>query len=139
MAGARILVVEDNHDNLRLMKLMLAALGHEPILATSGEEGIEAGIRERPDLILMDLQMPHMDGFETAHRMRQEPELETTPIVAVTALAMAGDREDVLRAGFDSYVDKPINIETFWEALDAALPEDKRTGPIVLPANGTAA
>ena len=139
MSGARILVIEDNHDNLRLMKLMLVALGHEPILTTSGEEGIEAGLREHPDLILMDLQMPHMDGFETAERMRREPEFERTPIVAVTALAMAGDREDVLRAGFNGYVDKPINIKTFHEALDAVLPEGKRSEPPQMRTNGAAA
>lgn len=110
---ARILVIEDNPDNLRLAGFLLHAFGHEPVLASSGAQGLELAAADAPDLILLDLQMPELDGFETARRLRLLDTIRRTPIVALTAYAMTGDRERVLGAGFDGYLTKPLTPETF--------------------------
>ena len=123
---ARILIVEDNNENLELIRFVLEAFGHAPLVATSGREGVDTALRERPELILMDLQMPGMDGFEALQQIRREPSLAATPIVAVTALAMVGDRERALRAGFDGYITKPNDPATFAPALDEFLPSSGR-------------
>jgi two-component system cell cycle response regulator len=125
--GARILVVEDNADNLRLMELLLSGLGHEPILCASGRQGVEAAARELPDLILMDLQMPEMDGFEAAALIRADDASAAIPMVALTAYAMVGDRETTLAAGFDGYIRKPFSPPAFAELIDPHLPADKRS------------
>jgi two-component system cell cycle response regulator len=109
---ARILVVEDNPNNLELMDFLLGAFGHRALLAHDGEEGLEIARRQPVDLVLVDLQMPRMDGFELLRRLRAEPGWRA-PLIAVTALAMVGDREKILAAGFDGYVAKPIAPETF--------------------------
>lgn len=106
---ARILVIEDNPINLDLMTYALSAFGHESFTATSGGQGLEVARRERPDLILCDIQMPGMDGYEVARALKQDETLRATPVVAVTAYAMVGDREKALSAGFDDYVPKPID------------------------------
>lgn len=111
--STRILVIEDNRDNRELMSYLLTASGHEALMATGGVEGIELALSERPDLVLLDLHMPGIDGYETARRLREHPQLEAVPIVAVTALAMVGDREAVLARGFDGYIAKPITPESF--------------------------
>jgi two-component system, cell cycle response regulator len=106
---ARILVVEDNRENLELMLLLLRAYGHEPIPATGGAKAIELAAADPPDVILLDIQMPDMDGFETAKLLRTNSALDDVPLVAVTALAMPGDREMILEAGFAGYIAKPID------------------------------
>jgi CheY-like chemotaxis protein len=106
---ARILVVEDNRENLALMMLLLRAFGHEPIPAPSGAKAIELAAANPPEVILLDIQMPGMDGFETAHILRSNPDLESVPLIAVTALTMPGDRERILEAGFAGYIAKPID------------------------------
>jgi two-component system cell cycle response regulator len=111
--GARILVIEDNEDNITLVDYVLRAHGHVPFLARSGPEGITIALRERPDLILLDIRMPGMDGYEVSTTLRAEPGLEHTRIVAVTASAMVGDRERIAAAGFDGYIQKPIEPQTF--------------------------
>ena len=112
-APARILVIEDNEDNITLVDYVLRAHGHNPLLARSGPEGIRIALRERPGLILLDIRMPGMDGYEVAASLRNEPELERTKIVAVTASAMVGDRERIAASGFDGYIQKPIEPQTF--------------------------
>jgi CheY-like chemotaxis protein len=109
---ATILVIEDNPDNIRLVDYVLRAHGYEPLLATSGEEGLRIAGESKPDLILLDIRMPHMDGYEVATLLRQM-DLTGTMIVAVTASAMVGDRERITAAGFDGYIQKPIDPETF--------------------------
>lgn len=109
----RILVVEDNAANLSLMEYLLRAYGHTVSTATNGEQGLAMARRDPPDVILMDLQMPGMDGFEAAQHLKGDPLLQRIPLVAVTALAMVGDREKILTAGFDGYLAKPIEPETF--------------------------
>jgi CheY-like chemotaxis protein len=112
--GARILVIEDNQDNMELMRVLLTALGHTPVLAFSGAEGIKSANAEPPpDLVLLDLQMPGMDGFQTLEVLRSTPGTAEIPVIALTAFAMAADRERVLMADFDGHIAKPIAPEAF--------------------------
>jgi two-component system cell cycle response regulator len=110
---ARVLVVEDDSASRELMVYLLKAFGHTPLSACDGLEGIEIALREVPDLILCDIQLPGADGVEVCHRLKQEPALSDTQMVAVTAYAMVGDREKLLAEGFDGYLSKPINPQTF--------------------------
>lgn len=110
MMNRRILVVEDNRDNLMLIVDMLRTLRYEVLTATDGQRGLAVARLEKPDLILMDLALPFMDGWTVAEQIKALPELKHIPIIAVTAHAMIGDRERALRAGCDEYVSKPINV-----------------------------
>jgi CheY-like chemotaxis protein len=121
---ARVLVVEDNPDNLDLMTYLLSAFGHEVLTARDGAEGVATVEREQPDLVVMDLQMPVMDGYEAAGVIKANPATAAIPLVAVTAYAMVGDRETVMAAGFDGYLTKPIDAETFVRDLERHLPEE---------------
>ena len=120
---ARILVVEDNPANLELMTYLLRAFGHEPLAAADGESGVETALRELPELIVCDLQLPRMDGYALLERLRAAPSLRGVPVVAVAAFAMVGDRDRVLAAGFDGYLTKPIEPETFVKQLEDFLPQ----------------
>lgn len=111
--GVKILVVEDNPTNLQLMEYLLRRFGHTVIAASDGEEGVALAERERPDVILMDLQMPKLDGYQAVRRIRDNAALHGVPVVAVTAFAMVGDRDKILTHGFDGYIAKPIVPETF--------------------------
>jgi two-component system cell cycle response regulator len=127
MKSARILVIEDNATNLELMVYLLRSFGYEPVTAGGGEAGLEAIQREAFDLVICDVQMPGVDGYEVARRLKGHPTLRSIPLVAVTAMAMVGDRDRALAAGFDGYIAKPINPETFIkqvEALGRLKPED---------------
>jgi two-component system cell cycle response regulator len=119
--GARILIIEDNPTNLELMGYLLKASGHTVLTAMDGEEGLEAMHREVPDLIVCDVQIPKFDGYEVAKQLKNHPSLRQIPLIAVTALAMVGDRDKMLTAGFDGYISKPINPETFVRELEAFL------------------
>lgn len=131
---ARILVIEDNPANLQLMAYLLKAFGHQAIETVDGEAGLGEARRQRPDLILCDLQLPGMDGYEVARQLKRDPGLRAIPLVAVTALAMVGDREKVLAAGFDGYLSKPITPETFVGQVDAFLRvEQRRASPVPHP------
>ena len=110
---ARILYIEDNEQSLYLVTFLLNADGYEVLQARDGNEGLEAAGRCRPDLILLDIQLPAMDGYAVAHRLRDNPDLAGTPIVALTSFAMVGDREKALAAGCTGYFEKPINPDTF--------------------------
>jgi two-component system, cell cycle response regulator DivK len=107
----RILVVEDNPDNMVLIVDVLISLNYEVIQATDGLRGIEMVNEERPDLVLMDLSLPKMDGWTATRKLKEENDLKTIPIIALTAHAMVGDRERAIDAGCDDYVSKPINIQ----------------------------
>jgi|SRR5947208_6107281 len=124
---ARILVIEDNKDNLDLMSYLLSAYGHTALKVTDGEEGLEVAQRELPDLVLCDVQMPKMDGYEVARRIRQGPPLSQLRLVAVTAFAMRGDRDKVMQAGFDGYIAKPIVPEEFVSQVEQFLPADRHS------------
>jgi two-component system cell cycle response regulator len=127
--AARILIIEDNPANLELMTYLLGAFGHTVLAAEDGRRGLEVARGERPDLIVCDVQLPDMDGYEVARRLKSDPELRTTPLVAVTALAMVGDRDRVLAAGFDGYLAKPINPETFVRQMEVYLRSEERKTP----------
>jgi CheY-like chemotaxis protein len=116
---ARVLLVEDNPANLALMQYLLQASGYTTLTAADGREGIAVAQRETPDVILMDLQLPIMDGYEAARQMREVPTLHGVPIIAVTAFAMVGDRDKILARGFDGYIAKPITPERFVSEVEA--------------------
>jgi len=118
---ARILIIEDNPANIELMSFLLGAYGHTPFSAPDGPRGVAAARSERPDLIACDVNLPGMDGFAVLAALKADPALAGVPILAVTALAMAGDREKVLAAGFDGYISKPIEPDSFVAELEAFL------------------
>jgi|SRR6185503_14719978 len=115
----RVLIVEDDPDSLELMTYLFRAFGHEPIGARSGDAALRVAASEAPDLVLCDLRLPGMDGFEILTRFRADPALQSIPVVAVTAYAMPGDRERVMNAGFNGYVSKPIDPESFVRQAEA--------------------
>jgi two-component system cell cycle response regulator DivK len=110
MTGARILVVEDNALNLKLVRDVLEYAGYEVVDAQSGEEGLEVAARVSPDLVLMDLQLPGMGGAEALQRLRNGVLAPGVPVAAVTALAMPQDRAAAADAGFDAWIEKPISV-----------------------------
>jgi two-component system, cell cycle response regulator DivK len=105
----KVLVIEDNKDNLTILAYALKRAGYEVIAAGSGEEGFELAVRERPFFILMDINLPGIDGMETTKRIRNSEADGSIPIIAITSFAMAGDRERILAAGCDGYIEKPID------------------------------
>ncbi|MFA6055004.1 MAG: response regulator [Thermodesulfovibrionales bacterium] len=109
----KILIVEDNEDNRELAVKVLRNKGFETVTAVDGEEAIEKAVSEKPDLILLDISLPKLDGYEVAKRLKNMEEFKDIPIVAFTAHAMTGDREKVIVAGFEGYISKPINIREF--------------------------
>ena len=111
--GNKILLIEDNEQNRYLAKFLLEKKGYESLAVTDGAAGIGMAVRERPDLILLDIQLPGMDGYSVARELRKNPALSGTPIIAVTSYAMTGDREKALAAGCNGYIEKPINPDTF--------------------------
>jgi two-component system cell cycle response regulator DivK len=122
----RILVIEDNEANIQLADYVLRANGYHPLLARNGADGLRIAIEEKPDVILLDIRMPDMDGYEVAAAIREIPALSRTKLVAVTASAMVGDRELIAAAGFDGYIQKPIDLDTFIGEVEAFL--DGRAG-----------
>jgi CheY-like chemotaxis protein len=123
---ARILLIEDNPDNLDLMSYLLTAYGHAVTTAEDGESGIAAARTSRPDLIACDIHLPGVDGYDVAKALKSDPTLADVPVIAVTALAMVGDRERILAAGFDGYITKPIDPQRVVGELDAYLPANLR-------------
>jgi len=110
---ARILYIEDNEPNLYMVTFLLEANRYEVIQAREGKAGIEIASRNRPDLILLDIQLPSMNGYTVAGLLRKNPDLSEIPIVALTSFAMVGDREKAIEAGCTGYTEKPINPDTF--------------------------
>jgi two-component system cell cycle response regulator DivK len=111
--GAQILVVEDNERNMKLFRDVLHASGYRTLEAASGERAVELVFEHRPDLVLMDIQLPDIDGVEALARLRADERFSSVPVLALTAQAMEGDRERFLAAGFDGYLSKPVNIAEF--------------------------
>jgi CheY-like chemotaxis protein len=124
---ARILIIEDNPANLELARYLLEARGYPTLAAIDGEQGLRAAHAERPDLVLCDLQMPVMDGYEVMRQLRNDPLLRDVVAIAVTAFSMPGDRDAVLAAGFDGYVSKPIDPEGFVQQIEAHLRPELRS------------
>ena len=112
-AGAQILIVEDNEKNMKLFRDVLLAAGYRTLEATTGEEAVAVATEHSPDLVLMDIQLPDIDGVEALGRLRADDQTASLPVLALTAQAMEGDRERFLAAGFDGYLSKPVNIAEF--------------------------
>jgi CheY-like chemotaxis protein len=119
----KILIIEDNEQNLYLVKYILEKKGYETIAATDGQKGIDLADKARPDLILLDIQLPVMDGYAVAMNLRLNPNLSGTPIIAVTSYAMPGDRDKAIASGCNGYIEKPINPDTFISQIENHLPK----------------
>jgi two-component system cell cycle response regulator DivK len=113
MGRERILIAEDNEKNLKLFRDVLQVNGFETLEATTGEDAIELATRSDPILILMDIRLAGIDGVAALHRLREDTRTAFIPVVALTAQAMAGDRERFLEIGFDDYISKPVNVREF--------------------------
>jgi len=109
----RVLVVEDNKANMHLFRFLLEKRGFEVIEAWNGAEGVESAIREKPNLVLLDIQLPDISGLEVMKRIRASEAEGNIPIIALTSYAMVGDREKLLTAGFNGYMAKPIDVKAF--------------------------
>ena len=118
---AKILMVDDDAMNLRLSVTVLKQAGYEMLSAEGGAEGIEAALAHAPDLVLMDVQMPGMDGITALKRLRADPRTAALKVVALTALTMKGDAERLIKEGFDGYLEKPIRYKEFLASVAALL------------------
>jgi two-component system, cell cycle response regulator DivK len=116
-----ILVIEDNEQNLYLVRFILEKNGYQVHAAMDGQAGIDMANQLKPDLILLDIQLPVMDGYAVAQNLRLNPQLSSIPIVAVTSHAMVGDREKAMQVGCNGYIEKPINPDTFMEEVELHL------------------
>jgi two-component system cell cycle response regulator DivK len=116
-----ILIVEDNDKNLKLVRDVLQVKGHTTLESGTAEEGIEMARKSKPDLVLMDIHLPGINGIEALKILRADPTTARIPVIAVTASVMQQDRKMITEAGFDAYVGKPINLKEFLEAVNAAL------------------
>ena len=124
---AKILIVEDSPDNMKLFSTILGLKGHEVTGLPGGEGLLEAVQRTRPDLVLMDIQLPGKDGFALLQEIRRSP-FPAARVIALTAHAMTGDRERALEAGFDGYITKPIDIRSFPDQIQQALSRERQKG-----------
>ena len=120
--SARILVVEDHEENRRIMRDLLTSAGYEMIEAVTGEEGVTLAETQRPDLILMDIQLPGLDGYDATRRIKANPALRSIPIIAVTSYALSGDDVKAREAGCDAYVTKPFSPRVLLAKIREYLP-----------------
>ena len=121
MSKGRILVVEDNMDNYQLVRFILERAGYDVFLAVNGLDGVDAARLQKPDLILMDLGMPEMDGWLAAQKLKTNEATKSIPLYALTAHTLPGERKRALQAGCDGYVSKPIHVEGFLDVIRRAL------------------
>jgi CheY-like chemotaxis protein len=121
---AKILIVEDNEMNRDMLSRRLVRRGYEVVMAIDGAQGIAAARSERPDLILMDMSLPVVDGWEATRRLKAEPQTRGIPIIGLTAHAMAGDREKVINAGCDDYDTKPVELPRLLQKIEVLLHTD---------------
>lgn len=117
----KILIVDDNEQNRKLFRFILQNSGYEIIESENGEDGLKLAKENHPGLILMDIQMPGIDGAEAFRILRSEPETKDIPVIALTSYAMRGDREKFLEQGFNGYISKPINVKEFMNAIKSVL------------------
>jgi two-component system cell cycle response regulator DivK len=121
----RVLVIEDHEDNRRILRDLLTSAGYEPIEAVTGEEGVALAETHRPDLILMDIQLPGLDGYEATRRIKANPALRHIPVIAVTSYALSGDDVKARAAGCDAYVTKPFSPRALLAKVREYLPARK--------------
>ncbi len=119
----KILIVEDNEKNLKLFKVLISSLGHETFTAMDGEAGVELARATMPDLILMDIQMPVMDGITALHVLKADEQTRSIPVIALTSYAMTGDKERFIKEGFTDYISKPIDKDSFLDTVKKAIGE----------------
>jgi two-component system cell cycle response regulator DivK len=122
MPGELILLVEDNDNNRMLVRDVLQATGYRIVEAENAEDGLRIAAEQRPALILMDIQLPGMNGIEALQRLRADPATRAIPVIAVTASAMTQDRRQIMAAGFDGYQPKPISVKSFLQTVRETLP-----------------
>lgn len=127
MCATHVLLVEDNLDNLNLMQFLLERDGYRVSSARNGRQAMEKAQALHPDVVLMDLSLPELDGWTAARLMRQTPSLANLPLIAVTAHTLPGDRRKALDSGFDSYISKPLNVHQFGAMVAQALEEKHRS------------
>jgi two-component system cell cycle response regulator DivK len=128
MARAQILVVEDNAKNMKLVRDVLQATGYRTLEATTGGRALQLALEHGPDLVLMDVQLPDIDGVEALGRLRADERTASIPVLALTAQAMHGDRERFLAAGFDDHIPKPLNVVEFLRAVEHHCAGRSRSG-----------
>ena len=124
MSKKSILVIEDNEQNIYMITYLLEHAGFEVLQARDGRAGIQLAREQNPDLIVLDIQLPEMDGYEIARKLREHSSLGAVPIVAVTSYAMVGDKERVLEAGYTGYLEKPIDTNTFVGSITSYIGTD---------------
>ena len=120
-----ILIVEDNEKNMKLVRDIVRHNGHETIEATTGTEGVRLAVERRPDLVLMDIQLPDIDGIEALRRIREDRSLDTIPVIAVSASVMPDDQQKIVTSGFDAFVTKPINLKQFLDTVQRFLADGR--------------
>jgi len=116
-----ILIVEDNEKNMKLVRDILRHKGHATLEAATGEDGVRLALQHVPALILMDIQLPDIDGIEALRRIREHAALEATPVVAVSASVMPDDQQKIVSSGFDAFITKPINLKQFQDTVQQFL------------------
>jgi CheY-like chemotaxis protein len=117
--GWRVLLVEDNYDNYEMVRFLLERAEYSVVGAHTGREAVSAAREHKPDVILMDLSLPEMDGWEAAREIKNDPEIAHIPLIALTAHTLPGDRQKAIESGFDNYISKPINVSAFYEIVNA--------------------
>ena len=118
---SKILIIEDNEQNMYMLTYLLESNEYEVLQSFTGADGIALAKENKPDIILLDIQLPEMDGYTVAKKLRDNQNLDDTPIIAVTSYAMPGDREKVLEAGADGYLEKPIDPDTFISQMETII------------------
>ena len=121
-----ILIVEDNEKNMKLVRDILQHKGHTTLEAVTGGEGVRLALERRPDLILMDIQLPDIDGISALRQIREHPALDATPVLAVSASVMPDEQHKIVTSGFDAYVTKPINLKQFLDAVQRFLAQGRK-------------
>jgi two-component system cell cycle response regulator DivK len=121
----RVLLVEDDPQNLYLIEFLLREAGFDVVVARDGEEALDMIVSTRPDLVITDISMPKLDGYELARRIKDSPETGSIPVIAVTAYSMKGDSEKIMQVGCDGYIPKPIDADTFVETVRRYLPPEE--------------
>ncbi len=127
MNKGRVLVIEDNIDNMDLVRFLLEQVGYEVLEARDGRTGLELAYQKRPDVILLDMSIPEVDGWKVAHQLKNDPQSKSICIIALTAHILPGDRKKALEAGCDGFISKPLDIPNFTGQVETYLEEFRKT------------